>query len=68
MAGPIKLALNWHRFEADESGVNYGDEIDASLGYDINKAVSLQLKVADYSSDTFSTDTTKVWLTMMLTL
>ncbi|MFT4799470.1 MAG: hypothetical protein ACJAYE_002771 [Candidatus Azotimanducaceae bacterium] len=52
----------WHTFGADEGGADYGDELDLVLNYPVNKTVSLQLKAADYSADSFGTDTTIFWL------
>lgn len=59
-----KVAWNvvWHTFGADEGGADYGDELDLVLNYQFNKTLSLQFKAADYSADSFGTDTTIFWL------
>jgi len=66
--GPVMLAATWHAFGADEGGAASGDELDIIVTYPINKRISLQLKAADYSADTFSADTTNVWMTVNLKL
>ena len=61
--GPLKgvkaQAIN-HKFDADVGGADYGDEIDASLGFKI-KPFGILLKYANYSADTFGVDTEKFW-------
>jgi len=62
------LAATWHTFSADEGGAAYGDELDIVATYPVNKRISLQFKAADYRADTFSVDTTNVWMTVNLKL
>jgi hypothetical protein len=66
--GPVMLAATWHTFSADEGGAAYGDELDIVVTYPVNKRISLQFKAADYRADTFSVDTTNVWMTVTLKL
>jgi hypothetical protein len=57
-----KFAVTFHDFEAEDSGLSYGDEWDASFAHKFNDHYSILLKVADYNADKFSTDTLKGWL------
>lgn len=56
----VKAQAIYHKFEADVGGADYGDEIDASLGFKVGK-VGVLFKYADYNSDGFAVDTTKFW-------
>ena len=62
--GPIKLAATWHDFKSDENGSDYGSELDLVATYPVTRKTLVQLKYANYRADDFSTDTTKVWLTL----
>ncbi len=65
LGGPL-LGFNWlavyHQFTPDESGDDYGDEIDLQIARPINDAFSVALKYADYTKDTFAVDTKKLWV------
>jgi len=61
-SGDLKVQLIWHDFAAQAVERDYGEEWDAAVSYLVAKRYELLLKVADYSSDGFSTDTTKLWL------
>lgn len=65
--GPVKLALTYHDFQAEEGGADYGSEVDIVATYPINKHLSAQLKYASYNADTYSVDTDKIWFTVNLT-
>jgi hypothetical protein len=41
--------------------LNYGDEIDFSIGRKLNKNVSLLVKAAFFDAKDFATDTEKLW-------
>ena len=58
----LKAAVHYHLFEGDDSGDDLGSEIDALLSYRYTDELTLGAKVGMYSADTFSTDTTKLWL------
>ena len=58
----MKAALFYHMFEGDDSGNDFGDEIDAVLTWKYSDKVSFGAKLGMYSADTFATDTTKAWL------
>lgn len=60
-AGKLTWMAAWHDYRADAGG-GYGREWDASLGFPVSGAVNGLLKVADYRSDGYARDTTKLWL------
>jgi len=60
-AGKAAWTLVWHDFRADRGGRAYGAEFDASLAYPLTTRLNGLLKFADYRSDGFSTDETKIW-------
>jgi len=57
----VKLAAIYHDFAADEGGADYGTELDLVAKYKVNAQTMVGLKYADYSADTFATDTQKIW-------
>ena len=57
-----KWNVVYHQFEAEMGGADYGDEFDASVMYPINDKMSFTVKFADYQSDGFSADSSKLWL------
>jgi len=66
--GAVNLGLYYHQFTADSGGDDLGSEINAVASYPINKKVKTLLKFADYSADTFSVDTQKIWFMVQVTL
>lgn len=58
----VALSLAYHRFDSDLGSAKYGDEWNASAGYNLNSQLSGILKLAHYNADSFAVDTTKVWL------
>jgi hypothetical protein len=58
----FKWALAWHDYRADHGGEDYGQEWNASLGFPLHGRLSGLAKLADYRSDGFARDTTKLWL------
>jgi len=54
----------WHDFSADRGSADYGTEFDAQVGYAFTPAVNGLVKLADYRSDGFSSDETKLWLSL----
>lgn len=66
--GKLKLAATWHDLSAAETSADYGTELDLVATLPLSKKASVQLKYADYQSDGFATDTSKVWLTVNLKL
>lgn len=59
--GPVNVSAAYHMFNADEGSEDYGDEINIAAAYKFNKQISGLIKAANYSSDDFATDTTKIW-------
>ena len=66
--GKLKLAATWHDLSAAETSEDYGSELDLVATLPVSKKTSVQLKYADFQSDGFATDTSKVWLTVNVKL
>ncbi|MFV8819030.1 alginate export family protein [Haliea sp. E17] len=63
--GPVKLAGYYHDFQAEDSGADYGTELDLVATWPVTKQLSLQLKYAGFSSDSDSyVDVDKAWMTV----
>jgi len=60
--GAINAQLAWHDFQAEAVARDYGTEWDVSIGRRFGERIDVLLKGARYSADSFSTDTTKIWL------
>ncbi len=63
--GEFAWTVAWHDFRADKATArtrNYGREWDASLGFPLAAGLQGLVKLADYRSDGYARDTTKVWL------
>ena len=62
-AGGWKLAGNWHEFEAEDGGVDYGSELDISASRSLGNSTAVLVKAAFFDADSpaFS-DTTRLWL------
>ncbi|PCI62188.1 MAG: hypothetical protein COB35_04420 [Gammaproteobacteria bacterium] len=58
----VKLVAVYHDFSSDVNNINYGTELDLVAAYKVNKNYSLLAKYANYSADSFSVDTDKLWL------
>jgi hypothetical protein len=58
----VKLVGVYHDFSADEGGADYGTELDLLVARKFNKTFTGLIKYADYSADSFSNDTSKIWL------
>jgi len=61
-AAGIAWLLSFHNFSADSVSATYGSEFDWQLTYRSDWNQTFALKGAYYSADTFSTDTTKIWV------
>lgn len=57
-----KATLSWHHFNSDYADIHYGNEVDASLAYELNSQWQILGKVAFYQADKYQADTTKYWL------
>ncbi|MDP6763495.1 MAG: alginate export family protein [Planctomycetota bacterium] len=66
--GPVKAALTYHLFGSDTGGIDYGDELDLTLGYKVNEQVSAGLKFARFEADEAFADVTKgmIWVSVGL--
>ena len=53
--------LAYHDYRADTGG-RYGREVDASVSVPVSPSTSVLLKLADYQSRGFRSDTWKMWL------
>ncbi len=69
-----KIVAMYHEFDAEDSSMSYGDELDIAISHPLNvgniaflKGASIALKYADYDADDFGTDTKKLWLTTQFT-
>lgn len=60
----VALTGNYHDFSSEVGNVGYGSEVDLQASYTFNPTVSAAVKFASYSSDNFSIDTDKLWLTV----
>ena len=58
----LKLVGVYHDFSSDFGGMDYGSEIDLMVAKKFGKHYSGMIKFADYSSDGYSVDTTKIWV------
>ena len=69
-AGPVKLGAFYHEFTAEDSGDDFGSEIDLVATWPASKYLTLQLKFASFSTDDSSRfdDTDKVWVSAILKL
>ena len=58
----FKWTLAWHDYRADSGGDGYGKEWNASLAFPVHGKITGLAKLADYRSDGFARDTTKLWV------
>jgi hypothetical protein len=63
--GPVRLAAIYHDFQAEDSGEDFGSEVDLAATWPVNEHFTTELKFAGFSADGDRyTDTDKVWLTL----
>jgi len=62
----LKLVGVYHDFSADEGNADYGTELDLLVAKKFDKKFTGLIKYANYSSDDFSTDTSKLWLQLAM--
>ena len=60
----MKLVGVYHDFSSDNASTDYGTEFDIVLVKPIDKNLKASIKWADYSADSFSTDTQKIWVAL----
>lgn len=56
------IGLVYHDFSADSGGADYGTELDAIVKKTFFKRYKAVIKYADYSADSYATDSQKLWL------
>ncbi|MCC5826557.1 alginate export family protein [Alkalimonas sp.] len=61
-AGPVQLALNYHRYRSDTDGRRYGSEWNLTASYRFSAQLQGLLKLADYQASSLAVDNRKVWL------
>lgn len=57
----LNVLVTLHRFEAEASDQRYGRELNVQLTYRVATRYDVLLKLADYKSNGFATDTAKMW-------
>lgn len=62
--GRWKMLGIYHIFSSDEGSFDFGTELDLQATTKITEFMNLGLKAALYDADTYSRDTTKVWVTV----
>lgn len=60
----MKLAVWYHKFKAENGGMDYGDEIDFLIGTKWDHNISAAIKYAHYNAKGWKSDTDKLWLTL----
>ncbi len=60
--GPVKFVVAYHQFDSDIGSSHYGNEWDAQIVIKPRPDTTVIAKFADYKSDTFATDTQKIWI------
>lgn len=70
MIRKLSLQAAYHQFEADQGGVDFGDELDLGVSYPLLKKLVGQIEYADYQAGdpaSGKSDVTKWWLTLLFT-
>ena len=62
----IALKAVYHQFDAQDSGDDYGSELNLSATKKICEHAVVALKYANFSADDFASDVEKVWLQMVI--
>jgi hypothetical protein len=60
--GRGNLSAQWHIYDADQDSARLGKETGLQYAYPLTDHLFFTLKVANYTADSFSTDSQKVWL------
>ena len=67
--GQLKLAATYHDFQAEDSGEDFGDELDLSVTWPASERLTVQAKYASFDADSERyADTDKIWLVVQLKL
>lgn len=67
-AAGMKFIAVYHDYSADEDNADYGTELDLLAVKKFNKTFTDLIKYTDYSADTFSDDTSKLWIQLAMNL
>jgi len=59
--GDVKMTAVYHDFSAENTGADYGHEIDLALSTTFFDHYNVTIKYADYNEDGLKTDTEKFW-------
>jgi hypothetical protein len=62
--GSLRYLIALHRFEAARGGADYGDELNAQLIWPFATGWTALAKYADFRSDGFGSDVSKLWLSV----
>ncbi|MEX0915588.1 MAG: alginate export family protein [Wenzhouxiangellaceae bacterium] len=61
--------VTWHRFESEDSGLRFGDEVDGSLSISLHEKVALLIKIAHFDdNDGGINGVTKFWTQLSVAL
>lgn len=58
----VRLTVAWHDFKSERGNLDYGEELDAEIGWRLSSHLLVGAKYADYQAQSFAVDTRKVWL------
>lgn len=58
----VKLSATYHDLSSDVGDKDWGNELDLTAAYTIDKNYSVLVKFANYSADDHKSDTNKLWL------
>lgn len=57
----LTLIAVWHDLQSDKGSVDYGNELNLVAKYPVAEKLGLLVKYANYSADSHSVDTNKLW-------
>jgi hypothetical protein len=66
--GDVIVQARYHRFEADDGGQRYGDELDLQVGYKFTNRFRGDLYFADFDGRDGFVDVTKFWVQLLFKL
>ncbi len=67
-AGKWKLGGVYHRFTSDYDNIDYGSELGILIVRPFGDGFTFLTKYADYKAEMFSTDTSKLWVSLQFKL
>lgn len=66
--GKWGVSARYHEFASDTGGLEYGSEVDLAVSRALGSRMNVKLELADYDAEQFATDTTKIWLSLGISL